>query len=285
VTGSNSGIGKELAKILYSKDAKVYMMTRSQERALKAITEIKEQIRSSKGELIFVALDLSDLNQVRLAAHEILSRETRLHTLFNNAGIGVGTSESHITVQGHDRWLGVNCVGPHLLTKLLTPCLIETAKTDPAGSTRVVWVSSASAELPDVPTGGVPMEHIADLSTYQAKYSVVTRYGISRAGNILQAAEFAKLYEKERIISYAMHPGVVDTESFTPLAKTNNIAYIFKILFMQPAIYGAHTELYAGLSPDLASTNQQGKWGKHLSIGDVNLATNVCSGALRSDHE
>ena len=236
-------------------------MTRSREKAQQAIEDIKAATPSSQGDLVFVPLDLADLSTVKLAAQQILECESKIHTLFNNAGIGVGTSESQTTVQGHDRWLGVNNLGPHLLTKLLTPCLIEAANTEPAGTARVVWVSSASGELPDVPTGGVPMDHITDLSSYQTKYSIATRYGISRAGNILQAAEFARLYETDGIISFAMHPGVVDTDSFTPLAKTNNIAYIFKILFMQPAIYGAYTELFAGLSPEVATVAHRGEWG------------------------
>jgi retinol dehydrogenase-12 len=287
VTGSNSGIGKELVKILYAKNAKVYMLTRSREKTMQTIAEIMALSRSSQGELLFVPFDLTDLDQVRRAADEVKSQETKLHTLFNNAGVGIGSFDTQTTSQGHDLWLGVNCVGPQLLTQLLTPCLIEAAKSEPAGSIRVVWVSSASGELPDVPWGGVPMEQITEVAVYQAKYPISTRYGISRAGNILQAAHFAQLYEKEGIISYAMHPGIVNTDSFTPLAKTSNIAYIFKILFMQPAIYGAYTELFTGLSPEVVSCARLGDWGKCQRIrGNIaNVAHKLYSSAVWSYHE
>jgi hypothetical protein len=95
------------------------------------------------------------------------------------------------------------------------------------------------------------------------------------------------LYEKEGIISYAMHPGIVNTDSFTPLAKTSNIAYIFKILFMQPAIYGAYTELFTGLSPEVVSCARLGDWGKCQRIrGNIaNVAHKLYSSAVWSYHE
>merc|ERR1711939_943885 len=41
VTGASSGVGKELAQILYSHNAKVYVAARSSEKASKAIESIK----------------------------------------------------------------------------------------------------------------------------------------------------------------------------------------------------------------------------------------------------
>jgi NAD(P)-dependent dehydrogenase (short-subunit alcohol dehydrogenase family) len=260
-------MGKEVVRILYERHARVYMTARSQEKAQRARTDIIATVPFSEGELITVLLDLGDLNTVRSAANEITQREKEIQVLFNNAGIGIATAEAQTTEQGFDRWLGVNNVAPHLFTKLLAPALREAAKVEKPGAVRVVWVSSISGVLPDVPSGGVPLHHIAgnrddvELEKYQKKYGIETRYGISRAGNILQAAQFARFFDRDGVTSIAMHPGVIETESFTPIAEKNTLAWIFKILFMQPAIYGARTQVFAGLSPEITMGSYLGKWG------------------------
>lgn len=46
------------------------------------------------------------------------------------------------TTQGYELALSVNCVGTFLMTKLLTPTPIATARSEPAHAVRVVWLSS-----------------------------------------------------------------------------------------------------------------------------------------------
>jgi retinol dehydrogenase-12 len=87
VTGSNTGVGKEVAQILYSKHAKVYIFARSVEKANKAIESIKQVFPHSEGELHFINLDLNDLRTIKSSAEQFLSKETKLHVLFNNAGL------------------------------------------------------------------------------------------------------------------------------------------------------------------------------------------------------
>ena len=59
ITGGYSGIGLELAKILYQKGGKVYIAGRSQEKAQQAISNIQAS-HSEGGSLHFLALDRSD---------------------------------------------------------------------------------------------------------------------------------------------------------------------------------------------------------------------------------
>jgi retinol dehydrogenase-12 len=85
--GGNGGIGYETIKVmehfcsdgqspncrtqaLLSKNAKVYMATRSQERAEAAITKLKSETGK---EAIFLELDLSSLASARKAAEEFKS--------------------------------------------------------------------------------------------------------------------------------------------------------------------------------------------------------------------
>jgi len=195
VTGGSSGIGKELANILYAHDAKVYLAARSSEKATSTINEIKKAHLNSKGELVFLKLDLDDLSTIKASAQEFLDKETRLDVLWNNAGVMIPPQGSK-TKQDYELQLGTNNVAPFLFTKLLIPILEKTAKEAPAGSVRVVWVASSAAERFS-PEGGVDMSNL-DCNKDQSAWH---KYGVSKAGNILQATEFAKRYKNTGIVS------------------------------------------------------------------------------------
>jgi retinol dehydrogenase-12 len=100
------------------------------------------------------------------------------------------------TVQGYELQLGTNCVGTFLFTKLLTPLLLKTAREQPAGDVRVVWVASSAAARFS-PQGGVDLENLS----YGSDQSAFHKYGVSKAGNILHGAEFARRYGKEGVVS------------------------------------------------------------------------------------
>lgn len=87
MTGAASGVGFELASILYEKGAKVYVAARSADNARNAIKEIKIQDPHSHGQLVPLVVDLSDMTSVRSAAEHFLEQESRLDVLVNNAGV------------------------------------------------------------------------------------------------------------------------------------------------------------------------------------------------------
>lgn len=195
VTGSSAGVGRELARLLYSRNATVYIAARSAERGNAAIKYIQEAHPSSTGALHFLKLDLNDLEGIKPSAEEFLSKEKRLDVLFNNAGVMVPPQGS-VTKQGLDMQLGTNCVAPFLFTKLLTPLLIETAKKSEKGSVRVVWVSSSAAAL-IAPKGGVDMSNLE----YKVDKNVNYKYGMSKGGNVLHALEYQRRYRDSGIVS------------------------------------------------------------------------------------
>jgi retinol dehydrogenase-12 len=214
VTGASSGVGQELAQILYSKNAKVYIAARSSEKASKAIASIESAISKSHGELVFLHLDLDDLTTIKASANEFLSKEQRLDVLFNNAGVMRPPLGSK-TKQGYELQIGTNNLAPFLFTKFLTPILVTTAKSSPTGSVRVVWVSSSAAEFV-APKGGVDMSLLDGHGKSTFEY-----YGISKAGNILHSKEFAKRFGNDGIICVVclfsvlegFHLTIIGTES------------------------------------------------------------------------
>ncbi|KAJ9639717.1 short-chain alcohol dehydrogenase [Knufia peltigerae] len=242
VTGATSGVGELLTDILYSKHSKVYVAARSTDKAEQTIRKIKSKHPTSHGDLIFLRLDLDDLSTIKATAEEFLSKETKLNVLWNNAGVMVPPQGSK-TKQGYEKQLGTNDLAPFLFTKLLTPVLQETAKVEPVGSVRVVWVAS-SAAANFAPPGGVVMHNLS----YEKDQGAWYKYGVSKAGTIFQAAEYARRFGPSNILSVSLDPGNLKTPLYqtTPKWQMPFINFVLK-----DPIYGAYTELFAGFSPDV----------------------------------
>lgn len=247
VTGGYVGVGYELSKILYQRNGTVYVAGRSKEKAEKAISTLQKEVYDSSGRLEFLQLDLADLPTVPKSAADFMSRESRLDVLVNNAGVMTPPAGSK-TSQGLELQLGTNCVGPYLFTKSLLPVLRETARASPPGSVRVTWAASIATEI-YAPENGVTFESDGTPRIYDNQRM---NYGASKVGNVFLAAEFARRYREDGIVSVAWNPGNLRTElqrhlNFLEKAAVNLICY--------PAVYGAYTELYAGWSKDISLKN------------------------------
>jgi NAD(P)-dependent dehydrogenase (short-subunit alcohol dehydrogenase family) len=252
VTGGNTGVGFEIVKILYLKGAKVYMASRSKEKAEAAIQAILALPHDTTGQINYLHLDLSDLASVKEAAQEFAQQEERLDVLWNNAAMGVGAFPAGgKTKQGHEMHIGVNCLGPFLLTELLLPQLRAAASTAPANTVRIIWTSSAVVDS-SAPKGGVPMAELATPSTSQT-----LTYTISKAGNWLLASEFAQRHGRDGIVSLTMNPGNLNTKL---LAGIPAIMRILVKPILHPPKMGSYTALWAGLSPDI-TVEDGGRYG------------------------
>ncbi|KAG9697835.1 hypothetical protein KCU95_g3346, partial [Aureobasidium melanogenum] len=254
VTGSNTGVGKQVAQILYSKNAKVYIAARSEEKARQAISDIEAAWPNSKGTLRFQHLDLADLSGIKRSAEAIMSRESKIHVLFNNAGVQALNPDGPTkTAQGHEIHMGVNIIGTFLFTKLLTPTLVETAKTEEPNTVRVVWVSSLGLEMVGEKSYGITLDYLK----YWPSCTPLERYGISKAGNWLFAVEFAQRYKADGVVSVPCNPGHLRSDLY------RDGGTIFKAIIntfvAYPSVYGAYTELYSGLSPDI-TLKKSGDW-------------------------
>ncbi|KAH7125820.1 hypothetical protein EDB81DRAFT_872120 [Dactylonectria macrodidyma] len=270
VTGASGGVGKELAQMLYAKNARVYLAARSEEKATNAMAAIKEAVPTSSGQLTFLSLDLADLSTIAASAKQFLDRESKLHVLFNNAGV-MNPAKGSATAQNYELQLGVNNIGTFMFTKLLTPTLVATAKSEEPGTVRVVWVASSAAEAPSVPLGGVDM---GTISKRLDEGSFVS-YTLSKAGNYLHAVEMAKRFKEEGIISVPLNPGNLASDLWR--TQGSWASWFLRTFVLHSPVYGAYTELFAGLSPQVTmekSGNWIGPWGRFLLIRhDLSLAS------------
>ena len=87
VSGSTSGVGYELSKLLHGQGGDVYIAARSSKKVNRAIEDIASSAPASKGRLSPLLLDLSDLSTIKKAVDDFLRKENRLDVLVHNAGL------------------------------------------------------------------------------------------------------------------------------------------------------------------------------------------------------
>ncbi|KAI1372570.1 putative steroid dehydrogenase [Hypoxylon crocopeplum] len=267
VTGGSNGIGYELSRILYGAGGKVYMLTRSKQNAENAIAQIKdhysakgkgdpvegkEEDAKNPGSLEFIHMDLMDFETIKTATKEFLDREGpdgRLDTLFNNAGTG-GLSNAPPNRQGHEYHFATNSLGPHLLTRLLTPILTKTAKQSPKDSVRVVWAASVLVEMKS-PEHGVRKEFMKDPFSIK---DAAELYASTKAANWFLASEFSRRQSEtgiygSQVVHIAGNPGNYATGIWRTVSARINFA-VKPLLFRGP-VHGAETYMWMAFSDEV----------------------------------
>ncbi|KAG1777944.1 hypothetical protein EV702DRAFT_1098748 [Suillus placidus] len=246
VTGANSGIGKETARVLLTKNAKVYVACRDKAKGEDAIRDLKE---STGREASFLQLNLANLESVKASGEEFLRREPVLHVLFNNAGVMTPPLEM-VTDDGYDLQFGTNVLGHFYFTKLVMPALLAGAAQSPDGTARIVNTASNAHWF-----GSLDYNTFKD-SPARKKKSPMSLYAQSKMGNILFAAELARRYGNQGIVSTALNPGGIKTE----LGRYyDSFAKMISNMIFHDVSFGALTQLYAGTTAEGANLN-----GKYL---------------------
>ena len=248
VTGGYSGIGYELVTILFRAGGTVYVAGRSEAKAQRCIEEIKVSVHdaSTAGRLEYLPLQLDDLSTIKASAEAFKAKEFKLDVLWNNAGVAFPPIGS-VSKQGHELQMATNCLGPLLFTRLLLPSLQKAARESPPGSVRIVWTASLLADM-CAPKGGIIMAELASPPQDQTK-----NYAVSKVGNWLLAGQMAREVNQYGILSVVQNPGQVKSDSLRH-AKWMRIA---STPLLYKAKFGAYTELWAGLSPELRMENSR----------------------------
>ena len=228
VTGANSGLGYQAAKLLAGRGARVLLGCRSSDKAEAAMADIRAVY--PEADLQFIPLDLGNLKSIREAA-ALVEKEPRLDVLLNNAGIMMPPREE--TADGFESQFGVNHLGTFALTGLLLDKLAKGKEP------RVVITASMAHR-----SGRIDFDDI----NAENSYSRWGRYAMSKLANLLH------MYELDRrlraadspIIAVACHPGVADTE-LTKNFPSIMVSLLRPVssLFMNSAAQGAWPTLAA----------------------------------------
>lgn len=136
VTGSNRGIGHEVARQLAARDYTVIVTSRSAASAAAAAKKIGHGALSH-------ALDTSDEASIRALGEWITREIGSLDVLVNNAAILVDEGKSILETKAEDleATLRTNTIGPLLMTQAVAP-LLRRSK-----AARVVNVSSGAGQI------------------------------------------------------------------------------------------------------------------------------------------
>jgi len=237
ITGCNTGIGKETARDLSQRGAKVIMACRNLDLAEKAAEDIRN---TSEGEIVIMKLDLADLASIKAFAKEFNETEARLDVLINNAGIMPTPQKTH-TADGFESTIGVNHLGHFLLTNLL---LDKLKGSKPA---RIVNVSSRAHIRGQM--------DITDLNFATKPWQPRKSYEQSKLSNVLFTKQLAKILDKNEVCVYSLHPGVVRTDIFRDIeAKIGIFKYLmWGILwpFTKSPEQGAQTTIHCAVAEEL----------------------------------
>ena len=107
VTGSARGLGRAIALAMADAGADVALGLRVPGTADDLVRDIESMGRRAAA----VAMDVLDLEQVRSAVDEVVSRFGRLDILVNNAGLGPANPAEDVTEADFDLTMGVNVKG------------------------------------------------------------------------------------------------------------------------------------------------------------------------------
>jgi NAD(P)-dependent dehydrogenase (short-subunit alcohol dehydrogenase family) len=196
VTGASSGLGRETARVLAERGARVILACRDRAKGERAADSMAASAARG-GRPRVVRLDLASLASVREAADEIRAECPRLDLLINNAG--VMTIPFGLSDDGFELTFATNHLGHFALTGLVLDHLLATP------GSRVVTVSSiahrrAGNDLEGIHTG--------------REYDAGQAYDRSKLANLLFAYELQHRLKavRARTISVAAHPGQVRTD-------------------------------------------------------------------------
>ena len=222
VTGSTSGLGREVARRLGATGAFVIVHGRNRERGMAVVEAIESE---GIGNARFYAADFSSIDQIREFGETILRDYDRLDVLVNNAGFGRAPDERMVSQDGHELRFQVNHLSHFLLTRMFLPRLRASAPS------RIVNVASAAQQAIDF-----------DDVMIENNFSGGRAYAQSKLAQVMFTLDLAEELAGTDVVVNALHPatymdtGMVRRAGLTPRATVGEGADAVMQLITSPDI-------------------------------------------------
>lgn len=241
ITGPTNGIGRETALSLAGRGYRLILLCRNREAGQALCQQI---VSMAAPEPLLLVADLGDMAQVRAAADSFLARGEPLHVLINNAGV-INTERRLVAVGDtrQEQMFTVNYLGHYLLTRLLLPCLEQTARQSGKAARIVVVASEAHALF----CKGIDFDDL----DYAQRFKSFLAYGRSKLANILMVRSLVKRVNAGEVQVNSLHPGAVRSN----LGVSNNEHWYTGLVqallypFFISAEKGAKTSVFLATGP------------------------------------
>src|SRR5690242_5065216 len=196
VTGANTGLGFEAARVLAARGASVVLAVRDTGKGKAAAARIAGTAPGA--DVMVQPLDLASRESIRAAAGELRARHPGIDVLINNAGVMFPPRQA--TGDGFELQFGTNHLGHFALTGLLLEQML------PVPGSRVVTVSSTAHRIGARINFGDPQS--------QRSYRRVAAYSQSKLANLMFTYELHRRLSSAATttVAVAAHPGLAATE-------------------------------------------------------------------------
>jgi WW domain-containing oxidoreductase len=231
ITGFNSGIGNETARVLSMRGATVLGVARSQKKAETTCSELP-------GDAEPFVCDLSEPQQVESCVEDVKKRGGPIDAIIANAGIMALPDLNQ--KYGYELQFLTNHVGHFMLVTGLVDELADDG--------RAVVLSSAAHQ--QAPSEGIQFGNLSG----EKGYNAWTAYGQSKLANLLFAKELARRFsenDEHNRVATALHPGVINTNLTRHMNPMVEVAMkIGGPLFLKSIPQGAATQTWAAVRAD-----------------------------------
>jgi retinol dehydrogenase 12 len=235
VTGASDGIGRAAVRRLVQQGAQVVMVGRNAAKTAAAARAIMAE--TGRRAITWEIADLSRQDEVHDLAARLRANHPRIHVLANNAGAMF--LERRLTTDGFEQTFALNHLGYFTLALLLLPSLTQAAT--PGAPARVVNVSSRAHENARPNLDDLQQER--DFGGWRA-------YANSKLYNIWFTRALARRLDATRVVTHAMHPGVVSTRFATNNGRMGRLLRrVMDVVSVTPD-QGADTLVHLATHPD-----------------------------------
>jgi NAD(P)-dependent dehydrogenase (short-subunit alcohol dehydrogenase family) len=234
ITGSTSGIGKEIAIGLAKMKTNVVLVGRNKAKCEETIEQIcrNASIDTNENRVSYLLADLSSQASIHQLAKKFLDIYESLDILINNAGVFL--SKRLTTVDGIEYTFAVNHLAPFLLTNLL----FERMKT--SSPSRIITTSSVAHRGAYIDFDNLQFE--------RGRYNGVQAYRQSKLANILFTKELARRSRGTGVTSNCYHPGGVRTNLVQSSPWHYRLIWLIITPFLVSPKKGADTAVYLASS-------------------------------------
>jgi NAD(P)-dependent dehydrogenase (short-subunit alcohol dehydrogenase family) len=204
VTGASDGIGQAAVRAYAAAGASVIMIGRNEAKTAAAANAIRRSLGNA-ADLPAISWEIADLSrqaEVHAVADRVMARAPRIDVLANN--VGAIFLDRELTPDGFERTFALNHLSYVTLTlRLLAPLL---AASRPGAPSRVLTVSSRAHEN---------ASPVLDDLQRERDFGGWSQYANSKLYNIWFTRALARRLDPARLVTQALHPGVVRTRFAT----------------------------------------------------------------------